>query len=118
MISSIETTFGRVAYAHLCVSHAMKDFLLHTVNVQGKLGVLHDMPPVYFKRLSVDEIHSVLYYTYNQSLLNLTVSDDCAKRSTDELDCRKYRLQNSAYKVDNQKNNIKQPKTSNCCDQY
>lgn len=45
---------------HLCVSNAMKDFLINTWHVKGNVSVLHDKPPSHYKKLSIAEIHSVI----------------------------------------------------------
>ncbi|KAJ3986328.1 mannosyltransferase [Lentinula detonsa] len=54
-----EATFGRVAYAHLFVTEAMRDFLVKEWNLVGEKVVLHDRPPKHFHRCSAQEIHDL-----------------------------------------------------------
>ncbi|KAG6814421.1 hypothetical protein H0H92_007424 [Tricholoma furcatifolium] len=54
-----EATFGRNAYAHLFVTHAMRDHLVQKWDLQGKKVVLHDRPPRRFHRASAQEIHEL-----------------------------------------------------------
>ncbi|KAG8834373.1 mannosyltransferase [Serendipita sp. 399] len=54
-----ERTFGRVAYAHLFVTNAMKDHLMKKWDLQGETIVLHDRPPSYFHQSTPSEIHDL-----------------------------------------------------------
>lgn len=58
MARKFEMSFGRSAYAHLCVTSAMASNLRNTWKVRGRLVVLHDKAPQHFRRLEVSEIHS------------------------------------------------------------
>jgi len=55
-----EMLFGHYAYAHLCVTKAMADFLKNTFKVKGQVCVVYDQAPKHFKRLENDEIHKLL----------------------------------------------------------
>ena len=50
---------GRYAYLHLCVSHAMSDFLAQDFKLQGDIIVLHDKAPLHFKSLQKREREQV-----------------------------------------------------------
>lgn len=54
-----ERTFGRSAYAHLFVTNAMKERLVHDWDLQGLKIVLHDRPPTRFHRASATEAHEL-----------------------------------------------------------
>jgi hypothetical protein len=46
-----EKFFGRWAHAHLCVTDAMKEDLIHSMGISGpSIHVLHDCPPPFFCR--------------------------------------------------------------------
>ncbi|BGP18432.1 hypothetical protein JCM10213_001679 [Rhodosporidiobolus nylandii] len=51
----IEHLFGRSAYAHLCVSDAMKAQLQAKAGLRGRVVTLHDRPPSSFRRLDSPE---------------------------------------------------------------
>lgn len=55
-----EMIFGHYAYAHLCVTKAMAEFLKNTFKVKGQICVVYDQAPKHFKRLENDEIHKLL----------------------------------------------------------
>jgi len=55
-----EMIFGHCAYAHLCVTKAMAEFLKNSFKVKGQICVLYDQAPKSFKRLENDEIHKLL----------------------------------------------------------
>jgi beta-1,4-mannosyltransferase len=71
-----ERKFGRSAYAHLFVTHAMRDHLVEEWDLQcvltsilanllmrtvrrGRKAVLHDRPPAYFHPTTPYEMHNV-----------------------------------------------------------
>ncbi|RXW16582.1 hypothetical protein EST38_g9275 [Candolleomyces aberdarensis] len=54
-----EATFGYSAYAHLFVTHAMRDHLVKEWDLQGHKVVLHDRPPRHFHRSSAQETHEL-----------------------------------------------------------
>ncbi|KAF8323368.1 mannosyltransferase [Clavulina sp. PMI_390] len=54
-----ERTFGRVAYAHLFVTKAMKDHLVKKWQLKGRTAVLHDRPPSHFHPCSPAESHDL-----------------------------------------------------------
>ncbi|GBE78651.1 Chitobiosyldiphosphodolichol beta-mannosyltransferase [Sparassis crispa] len=54
-----ERYFGRSAYAHLFVTHAMREFLVKEWDLKGHKAVLHDRPPAHFHRASPAEIHEL-----------------------------------------------------------
>ncbi|KAH6917156.1 beta-1,4-mannosyltransferase [Coprinopsis sp. MPI-PUGE-AT-0042] len=54
-----ERTFGRSAFAHLFVTRAMRDRLVHEWDLQGQKIVLHDRPPRHFHRASPQETHGL-----------------------------------------------------------
>ncbi|GAA5856876.1 hypothetical protein JCM8547_008441 [Rhodosporidiobolus lusitaniae] len=55
----IEHLFGRSAYAHLCVSDAMKAQLQREAKLSGQVVTFHDRPPSHFRRLSDKEQHEL-----------------------------------------------------------
>ncbi|ORX51786.1 hypothetical protein BCR36DRAFT_411757 [Piromyces finnis] len=55
-----EMIFGHFAYAHLCVTKAMAEFLRNSFKVKGQICVLYDQAPKHFKRLEKDEIQKLL----------------------------------------------------------
>lgn len=55
----IETYWGRSAYAHLCVTEAMKTKLVKEANLQGQTVVFHDRPPSHFRRQTPFESHEL-----------------------------------------------------------
>ncbi|BGP42115.1 mannosyltransferase [Rhodotorula kratochvilovae] len=55
----LELLFGRVAYAHLCVSDAMKAQLVKDAKLQGRVVTFHDRPPANFRRQTAEEAHSL-----------------------------------------------------------
>ncbi|GAA5840090.1 hypothetical protein JCM11251_000601 [Rhodosporidiobolus azoricus] len=55
----IEHTFGRSAYAHLCVSDAMKAQLQRDAGLRGRVLTFHDRPPSTFRRLDESECHEL-----------------------------------------------------------
>ncbi|GAA6043974.1 hypothetical protein JCM8097_003414 [Rhodosporidiobolus ruineniae] len=55
LAKGIEHFFGRSAYAHLCVSDAMKAQLQKEANLRGNVVTLHDRPPSSFRRQSPEE---------------------------------------------------------------
>ncbi|KAJ3210217.1 hypothetical protein HDU67_005563 [Dinochytrium kinnereticum] len=57
---SYEQVIGHFAYAHLCVTEAMRMELKEKWGVRGKLVVVYDKPPSSFRRLEVHEIHAFL----------------------------------------------------------
>ncbi|GLB36587.1 putative glycosyl transferases group 1 [Lyophyllum shimeji] len=54
-----EGYFGKTAYAHLFVTHAMRDFLVKKWDLQGRKLVLQDRPPRHFHRASAQEVHEL-----------------------------------------------------------
>ncbi|KAI0960946.1 hypothetical protein AcV7_000183 [Taiwanofungus camphoratus] len=54
-----EQYFGHSAYAHLFVTHAMRDLLVTEWELQGHKAVLHDRPPAHFHRASPSEAHEL-----------------------------------------------------------
>ncbi|KAI3646815.1 hypothetical protein MP228_009743 [Amoeboaphelidium protococcarum] len=66
----IEFTFGRYAYAHLCVSQYMRDFLLNDVKVRGEVMVLYDKPASIPRKLSDDD-RRLLIDSLSQSIAEL-----------------------------------------------
>ncbi|KAJ3863791.1 mannosyltransferase [Lentinula novae-zelandiae] len=54
-----EVTFGRVAYAHIFVTEAMRNFLVQEWDLIGEKVILHDRPPKHFHRCSAQEIHDL-----------------------------------------------------------
>ncbi|KAF8525249.1 mannosyltransferase [Hysterangium stoloniferum] len=54
-----EKTFGRSAYAHLFVTHAMRDYLMKEWDLQGFKIVLHDRPPSHFRSCLPSEVHDL-----------------------------------------------------------
>ncbi|EJT98956.1 beta-1-4-mannosyltransferase [Dacryopinax primogenitus] len=54
-----EKTFGRKAYAHLFVTHAMKGVLVRDWKLLGIKAVLHDRPPSHFHACEPTEIHDL-----------------------------------------------------------
>ncbi|KAM0790598.1 hypothetical protein ACM66B_004463 [Microbotryomycetes sp. NB124-2] len=58
----IEYTFGRNAYAHLCVTDAMKRNLENDARPSGHIRVFYDRPPKAFRRLDANEIHEFLMH--------------------------------------------------------
>ncbi|KZO99697.1 glycosyltransferase family 33 protein [Calocera viscosa TUFC12733] len=77
-----EKTFGRSAYAHLFVTHAMREVLVRDWKLQGIKAVLHDRPPAHFHASETTEIHDLF------TRLDLTSAGDdffppyCAPIST------------------------------------
>ncbi|GAA6003473.1 chitobiosyldiphosphodolichol beta-1,4 mannosyltransferase [Rhodotorula paludigena] len=55
----LELLFGRTAYAHLCVSDAMKTQLAEEAKLNGNLVTLHDRPPASFRRQTPEEAHEL-----------------------------------------------------------
>ena len=53
----LERWSGRKAYAHLFVTHAMRNHLDLEWKLQGHKAVLHDRPPAHFRRATVQETH-------------------------------------------------------------
>ncbi|GAA6012290.1 hypothetical protein JCM10207_002789 [Rhodosporidiobolus poonsookiae] len=56
----IEHLFGRSAYAHFCVSDAMKAQLQKEAGLKGRVHTVHDRPPSSFRRLDSAEAHELL----------------------------------------------------------
>lgn len=56
----LERVFGRSAYAHLFVTHAMQRHLALAWHLQGRMAVLHDRPPAHFHRLLPNEADTFL----------------------------------------------------------
>lgn len=55
------------ADAHLCVTQAMKDFLISDFNIAlGQIGVLHDCPPAMFQPLTTKDQHELLGRLHSQ----------------------------------------------------
>ncbi|KZT58496.1 glycosyltransferase family 33 protein [Calocera cornea HHB12733] len=54
-----EMTFGRKAYAHLFVTHAMQEVLVKDWKLEGIKAVLHDRPPAHFHPSETTEIHDL-----------------------------------------------------------
>lgn len=48
--SSFERKFGKRAYCHLFVTHALEEFLTREWYLEGRTAVLHDRPPSQFRR--------------------------------------------------------------------
>ncbi|KAK0567122.1 mannosyltransferase [Tilletia horrida] len=55
----LERITGRKAFAHLFVTHAMKRHLEAAWKLKGHKAVLHDRPPVHFKRAQTQETHAL-----------------------------------------------------------
>ncbi|KAF8349862.1 mannosyltransferase [Amanita rubescens] len=55
----LEATFGRSAYAHLFVTQAMRNHLVHEWDLRGHIRVLYDRPPRHFHRASDQETHEL-----------------------------------------------------------
>ncbi|CAD6887513.1 unnamed protein product [Tilletia caries] len=55
----LERVTGRTAFAHLFVTHAMKRHLDAQWGLQGHKAVLHDRPPVHFRRAQTHETHTL-----------------------------------------------------------
>ncbi|GEM10494.1 beta-1,4-mannosyltransferase, glycosyltransferase family 33 protein [Rhodotorula toruloides] len=55
----LELLFGRLAYAHLTVSDAMKHELISEANLRGRVVTFHDRPPATFRRLEEQEAHNL-----------------------------------------------------------
>ncbi|ORY42979.1 glycosyl transferases group 1-domain-containing protein [Leucosporidium creatinivorum] len=55
----IETFWGQRAYAHLCVTEAMKEALIRDAQLQGRTVVFHDRPPAHFRRQTDAEAHEL-----------------------------------------------------------
>ncbi|GAA5973451.1 hypothetical protein JCM11641_006468 [Rhodosporidiobolus odoratus] len=80
----IEHFFGRTAYAHLCVSDAMKSQLTREAGLRGHILTLHDRPPSSFHRLSPSEssdLFSRLDFL-SPSALNFPTSSASASSTT------------------------------------
>ncbi|CCL99964.1 uncharacterized protein FIBRA_01989 [Fibroporia radiculosa] len=75
-----EAYFGRSAYAHLFVTHAMRDFLVREWHLKGHKVVLHDRPPAHFHRASPGETHEL--FLRLQSGLALPVLSSFLPEST------------------------------------
>ncbi|KAE8210834.1 hypothetical protein CF327_g5342 [Tilletia walkeri] len=58
----LERLTGRRAFAHLFVTHAMKRHLEAQWGLKGHKAVLHDRPPVHFRRANTHETH-ILFTT-------------------------------------------------------
>ncbi|GAA5863733.1 hypothetical protein JCM3774_001235 [Rhodotorula dairenensis] len=56
---SFEHSFGRSAFAHLCVSDAMRLQLSREIKLRGNVVTLHDRPPATFRRLAAHEAHEL-----------------------------------------------------------
>ncbi|TNY22884.1 mannosyltransferase [Rhodotorula diobovata] len=55
----LELLFGRTAYAHLCVSDAMKAHLVQDAKLRGRVVTFHDRPPASFRRQTEQEAHEL-----------------------------------------------------------
>ncbi|KAL8283743.1 hypothetical protein RQP46_005538 [Phenoliferia psychrophenolica] len=55
----IETYWGRTAFAHLCVTEAMKTKLQTEAGIRGRAVVFHDRPPAHFHRLTSFDAHAL-----------------------------------------------------------
>ncbi|TFK30666.1 hypothetical protein FA15DRAFT_22483 [Coprinopsis marcescibilis] len=77
----LEQTFGRIAYAHLFVTRAMRDYLVKEWDLQGHKVVLHDRPPRHFHRASTQETHELF-----QKLDVTLKSQTCLKGFLPECD--------------------------------
>lgn len=60
LAAKLERWTGRRAYAHICVTEALKAHLIRDWGVTGKVTVLHDRPPAHFRRSTVEESHRLL----------------------------------------------------------
>ncbi|KAI8851514.1 hypothetical protein BC829DRAFT_386887 [Chytridium lagenaria] len=73
-----EKLFGSWAYAHLCVTEAMRRELIDVWKVRGQVIVFYDKPPPSFRRLELDEIHKfmgkLILETSYVSILTLNTS--------------------------------------------
>ncbi|KAI8811807.1 beta-1,4-mannosyltransferase-like protein [Cladochytrium replicatum] len=69
-----ENFWGQSAYAHLCVTAAMSNFLKETWMVNGPVIVVHDRPPPHFRTLSDLEVHEL--FTRIGESLGVTKGDD------------------------------------------
>jgi len=56
----LEKWTGRGAFAHLCVTKALKQHLQETWRVKGPIKVLYDRPPSHFRRAKAVEMHRLL----------------------------------------------------------
>jgi beta-1,4-mannosyltransferase len=56
----LERWSGRNAYAHLFVTHAMRNHLDLEWKLHGHKAVLHDRPPAHFRRATVEEMHRLM----------------------------------------------------------
>ncbi|GAA5915759.1 hypothetical protein JCM5296_002648 [Sporobolomyces johnsonii] len=59
LAKAIELFFGRSAYAHLCVTDAMKDQLVAEAHLKGRIATFHDRPPSHFRRQAATEAHEL-----------------------------------------------------------
>ncbi|KDE04023.1 hypothetical protein MVLG_05524 [Microbotryum lychnidis-dioicae p1A1 Lamole] len=55
----IESFWGSKAFAHLCVTEAMRKKLTREISLQGKVAVFHDRPPNHFRRQTGQEANSL-----------------------------------------------------------
>jgi beta-1,4-mannosyltransferase len=56
----LEKWTGKSAFAHLCVTRALKHHLEDSWNVKGPVKVLYDRPPTHFRRAAPSEAHRLL----------------------------------------------------------
>ena len=56
----LERWTGRSAFAHLCVTRALKQHLQESWKVEGPVKVLYDRPPSHFRRAAPSETHRLL----------------------------------------------------------
>lgn len=54
---TLEKASGHNAFAHLCVTDALKKHLQNDWKVKGKVSVLHDRPPPHFRKSTQEESH-------------------------------------------------------------
>ncbi|MCO5565804.1 hypothetical protein L7F22_019479 [Adiantum nelumboides] len=57
---ALEKWCGRRAFAHLCVTRALRKHLQETWKVKGPISVLYDRPPSHYRRATVFESHNLI----------------------------------------------------------
>ncbi|GAA5986026.1 hypothetical protein JCM10908_006375 [Rhodotorula pacifica] len=73
---SFEHFFGRSAFAHLCVSDAMREQLTREIKLRGNVVTLHDRPPATFRRLAAHEAHELFERLPSLVALHATTFSD------------------------------------------
>jgi beta-1,4-mannosyltransferase len=68
-----EQRYGKVAYAHMCVTESMHKELEQNWKVEGKIMTVRDKPQSEFKRLTIDLIHR--QFTFSLKMIEELVKE-------------------------------------------